>query len=411
MTNSVPETTDKKEPRSNNFRHDKAANPSKHLDLQMRGGSEILSPSNTTYNPETPQVASPNVSTLNTSLAAVHGSMATTPFRQGANRHSDFPKWGRAVLRKREENAKVLFPQLDDPAIKMEAVSANNAMTLTPVYNTRIIAIDFDDVCTQNMLTIVSEHNKIYGTDLTLDDLETYIFWQNRGWGTHADVARKFKTLNQLLSQTSPIPGVANALQILHSFGHPIHMVTSRPETDREAVIDWLQKEGITIGTQSQDTIEAIWFTGSFSFAYPELGSKGDTESAIEREKNLNRKLKEIWKESIGQGRSGLAKLRILRQINASLLIDDHHGDIEPMLKADLPIPCILFGEYGWNRSRSGVSSPTELMHYEERTSKGLEIPCEAILTGKDHGLYRARTWEDVLEWVKEWDRDAERGL
>lgn len=221
------------------------------------------------------------------------------------------------------------------------------------------------------------------------------------------DVARKVKILNQLPPKTAPIPGFAAALRTLHSFGHPIHIVTSRPESDREAVAEWLEQEGITIGLGPEDVIAAAWFTGTYSSAYPEIGEKGDTESAIERENVLNDKLKDIWKEGVGKGKGGLGKLKVLRRINAALFIDDHHGNLEPIVKAEPPIPCLLFGAYGWNRSRSGLTSPVELMDYDERMSRGLAFPFEEIMTGKDHGLHRTKTWSDVIKWVKEWDREA----
>lgn len=39
--------------------------------------------------------------------------------------------------------------------------------------------------------------------------------------------------------------------------------------------------------------------------------------------------------------------------------------------------------------------------------SRGLAFPFEEIITGKDHGLHRTKTWSDVIKWVKEWDREA----
>nr|KIR50221.1 hypothetical protein I312_00152 [Cryptococcus bacillisporus CA1280] len=262
---------------------------------------------------------------------------------------------------------------------------------LSPVHNDRIIAIDFDDVCTQNILVMITEHNAEYGTDLTLDDHETYVFWQNRGWGSPA----------------APIPGFVAALPTRHSFGHPIHIVTSRPESDRKNVTEWLQQQGIIIGLGPEDVIAAAWFTGTYSSAYPEIGKKGDTESAIEREDVLNDKLKDIWREGVGKGKNGLGKLKVLRRINAALFIGDHYGNLEPIVQAEPPIPCLLFGIYGWNRSRNGLTSPVELMDYDQRTSRGLAFPFEEIMTGKDHKHHRTETWDDVIRWVKEWDREA----
>lgn len=221
------------------------------------------------------------------------------------------------------------------------------------------------------------------------------------------DVARKVKTLNQLLPKTAPIPGFPAALRTLHSFGHPIHIVTSRPESDREAVTEWLEQQGITIGLSSEDVIAAAWFPGTYSSAYPEIGKKGETECAIARENVLNDKLKDIWKEGVGKGKGSLGKLEVLRCINAALFIDDHYGNLEPIVKAEPPIPCLLFGIYGWNRSHNGLTSPVELMDYDQRMSRRLAFPFAEIMTGKDHKLHRTETWDDVIRWVKEWDREA----
>lgn len=27
-------------------------------------------------------------------------------------------------------------------------------------------------------------HNEIWGTDMTIEDFQHYLYWQNRGWGT-----------------------------------------------------------------------------------------------------------------------------------------------------------------------------------------------------------------------------------
>ncbi|OCF42895.1 hypothetical protein I317_03246 [Kwoniella heveanensis CBS 569] len=288
-----------------------------------------------------------------------------------------------------------------------------------PVYrNDRVIAIDFDDVCSQNMAAIIDEHNVQYGTDLTLDDLQTYVFWQNRGWGTPADVARKVMTLNHLLPQTAPIPGFASALRHLrHTLGHPIHIITSRPASDREPLTQWLKQQGITIGTGPDDIIEEAWFTGTYGDVNIDVGVKGEDQKF---EAELNRRLKELWRDGVGQSKGGLGKLKILRQIKASLFIDDHHGNLEPILSASPPIPCLLFGRYGWNAARSGIASPVEMMDYEERIRAGLPLPREEIPFGQvgcGHGengqnegggeLTRTESWADVIKWVEEWDRKA----
>ncbi|OCF60560.1 hypothetical protein L486_00195 [Kwoniella mangroviensis CBS 10435] len=272
--------------------------------------------------------------------------------------------------------------------------------------NQRIIAIDFDDVCSENMAMIVKQHNLRYGTDLTLNDLQTYVFWQNRGFGTPAEeVARKVQTLNNLLPLTTPIPGFVEGLRTLHELGHPIHIVTSRPEKDEQGLKDWLSAQGITIGHEPKDVIVQAHFTGSYGDVNKPIEPRGDDD---EFERELNERLKELWKDGVGKGKGGLAKLWILRNINASLFIDDHHGNLEPIITADPPIPCLLFGEYGWNQSRSGITSPVEMMDYNERMSSGLPLPFQEIQFGREQYIHRVKDWEELVQWVREWDEEEE---
>jgi hypothetical protein len=99
----------------------------------------------------------------------------------------------------------------------------------------------------------------------------------------------------------------------------------------------------------------------------------------------------------------------VLRKINASLFIDDHHGNLEPIVHSEPRIPCLLFGKYVWNMHRSGAETPAELMSYDERVSGGLHLPKEEI--EMVDGLERAETWGDVVKWVVAWDAKAALGV
>ncbi|ORY34032.1 hypothetical protein BCR39DRAFT_463060 [Naematelia encephala] len=269
--------------------------------------------------------------------------------------------------------------------------------------NGRVIALDFDDVCAQNVLALITEHNVKFGTDLTLNDYQSYIIFQNRGWGPIADVERKLKKLGNLLPKTAPIPGFVPALRALHAMGHPLHIVTARPESDHAAVIEWLAQQGLTVGMGDDDVIAAAWFTDTYGdLGRPDLGERRSTASGVAREQELNEQLKEALRTKTQQGKGGRNKLKVLRAINASLFIDDHHGNLEPILESDPAIPCLLFGPYAWNRSRSGVSTPAELMTFQERQVHGIPLPREPIHVGDN--LWRAETWEDVIKWVRRWD-------
>ncbi|WRT66348.1 uncharacterized protein IL334_003303 [Kwoniella shivajii] len=349
-----------------------------------------FSPSGSAFSPAATSTGNGNDTPLITStsadpsIIAVHGSVMTN-FPMPRGKHEGLTDWDKEMPQTWEKEKEVCKEK--------------------PVYkNDRLIAIDFDDVCSQNMATLIREHNAKFGTDLTVDDLQTYVFWQNRGWGTPAEVARKVQTLNNLLPLTSPIPGFADALRTLHGLGHPIHIVTSRPESDRQGMIDWLIQEGITIGDKPEDVIVQAHFTGTYGEVNRPIEDKGDDDDF---ENELNERLKALWRDGVGKGKGGLGKLKILRELSASLFIDDHHGNLEPIINASPPIPCLLFGEYGWNKSRSGLTSPVELMDYNQRMLAGLPLPFEEIQLGREQGVFRVRNWDETIEWVKEWDREA----
>lgn len=50
------------------------------------------------------------------------------------------------------------------------------------------------------------------------------------------------------------------------------------------------------------------------------------------------------------------------------------------------------------------MSTPVELMSYEERLASGLALPASQIEEG--NGLYRAATWVDVVRFVMDWDEE-----
>ncbi|WWC94129.1 hypothetical protein V866_000968 [Kwoniella sp. B9012] len=396
--------------------------------------NEVDQPCSPTYTleggTETPLVTSPDAS-----LVAIHGSVMTSnefPFpipprvggrsgRYGKNTMS-MDDWAKIAgnITSRKGSVTVSTQGQGQSTIEQEGRGTESRKndgeaahkekeetkkTTRTTKNERIIAIDFDDVCSENMATIVKQHNIRYGTDLTLDDLQTYVFWQNRGFGTPAEVARKVQTLNNLLPLTTPIPGFVAGLKTLHELGHPIHIVTSRPAKDEQGLKDWLSAQGITIGHEQKDIIVQAHFTGSYGDVNKPIEPRGD-DDGFERE--LNERLKELWKDGVGKGKGGLAKLKILRDINASLFIDDHHGNLEPIITADPPIPCLLFGEYGWNRSRSGITSPVEMMDYNERMSSGLPLPFQEIQFGREQNIHRVKDWEELVQWIRQWDEEEE---
>lgn len=121
-------------------------------------------------------MASPEVTSPDTSMIAVHGSVLGSPFPPGMDRgkHGRYPfsDWEYSAVAQRKEvgiiNAASTNPTDAIPEHDAEVEVSETPKDFCPAYNDRIIAIDFDDVCTQNMLAMITEHNAEYGTDLTL---------------------------------------------------------------------------------------------------------------------------------------------------------------------------------------------------------------------------------------------------
>lgn len=92
--------------------------------------------------------------------------------------------------------------------------------------------------------------------------------------------------------------------------GHPIHIITSRPEQCKTAVLEWLGLQGITVGFGDDDVIAAAWFTHGFGNPH-EMPERGDTASAEEREAELERGLREMFQGRVSNGGTGKRKLKV----------------------------------------------------------------------------------------------------
>ena len=155
--------------------------------------------------------------------------------------------------------------------------------------------------------------------------METYFYHQNPGWGslagqfsvhslwsselTATEVEQKKKVLEFILPKTVPVPGFAAALRKLHALGHPLHIVTARPEKCRPQMTEWLAEHGIGVGFGDDDVVAALWFTHGFGL--PASAAGGEVEKKEVSNEKLNAELQEMFKQSVGQGSSGKKKLKV----------------------------------------------------------------------------------------------------
>lgn len=138
--------------------------------------SRIFSLAGSAFGFETPQATTPEMTSPDTSMIAVHGSALGSPFSpgMGGRKHGrrPFSDCGSGVVTQRKEvdiaDTASTTPTDIIPVHNAEVEMSEAFNGLFPVHNDRIIAIDFDDVCTQNMLAMITEHNAEYGTDLAL---------------------------------------------------------------------------------------------------------------------------------------------------------------------------------------------------------------------------------------------------
>lgn len=131
----------------------------------------IFSPAGSAFGLETPQVTTPEMTSPDTSMIAVHGSALGSPFSPGMGgcKHGrrPFSDCGSIVVTQRKEvdiaDTASTTPTDIIPVHDVEVEMSEASNDLSPVHNDRFIAIDFDDVCTQNMLAMITEHNAEYG--------------------------------------------------------------------------------------------------------------------------------------------------------------------------------------------------------------------------------------------------------
>lgn len=59
------------------------------------------------------------------------------------------------------------------------------------------------------------------------------------------------------------VSGLLFALKHLRSLGHPLHLVASRAPSERSEIEFWLAGQGISLGTDDEDVVAALWLAAS----------------------------------------------------------------------------------------------------------------------------------------------------
>jgi uncharacterized HAD superfamily protein len=174
--------------------------------------------------------------------------------------------------------------------------------------NKKIIAVDIDDVLSLGAEGFVSYSNKMWGTNLTVEDYDER--WSRMWQVDHEEEKRR-----AIQIYNSGIVGNfehrKEALGVLRHLkkNYKLVITTSRVSKVKEDTLQWLDKN----------------FPGIFEEVH--LAGLYDT----------------LTKDS-----HKLTKGELVREIGANYIIDDHPKHV--FAAAEAGIPAILFGNYSWNR-------------------------------------------------------------
>lgn len=96
---------------------------------------------------------------------------------------------------------------------------------------------------------------------------------------------------------------------------------------------------------------------------------------------------------------------QIVRKTNSLFLIDDSLEHALDLAHSSPPIKTILLGTHRWSFRESRARTAEDMLSYEERVGRGMELPPEMDLGGYEGVIGRARDWEElgVMVWRGKW--------
>ncbi|KAG9017622.1 hypothetical protein FRB90_000492 [Tulasnella sp. 427] len=205
-----------------------------------------------------------------------------------------------------------------------------------------IIAVDFDDVLVATNLAAAQWHNREYGTKMALEDFLYYHWWKNPYWGPMKETVAKvlrFYTADEY-KQAGPVLDAPRICKQLKAMGYRLIIVTARSDEHRKITEDAINK-------YFPGVFDGLEFTASIG----------------------------------GRGSSQLTKPQMLKQLGASMLIDDSLDNCMDCAKSGIPV--LLFGDYEWNKRRSGIGAGVESMGFEEREKVEVQVTMATLSTMK----------------------------
>lgn len=171
------------------------------------------------------------------------------------------------------------------------------------------IAVDVDDVLATFGAQLIEFSNKIWGTDLSIEDVSED--WSEMWQLDHATTRERARVLHDEIF--SDLEHVSEAKGILEALSHDYRLVitTSRQHKLKQVTIDWINK-------YFPDVFDEIHHAAIFDGPF--------TKETFER-----------------------TKLELCQEIGADYLIDDQPKHCFAMAEAGMT--ALLFGDYPWNRT------------------------------------------------------------
>ena len=184
-----------------------------------------------------------------------------------------------------------------------------------------VLAVDLDEVLGGYLPAFVDFNNATYGTNLSVADFHSYMFWEVPGMNLssrEASIERVYEFhASKYFGRIEALPGAKLALDVLRKH-FDLHVVTSRQTDIEPQTREWIEQF-------FPDTFTALHFGNHFG-----KPSKNGVVAKV-------------------------SKPDMCARIRAVALIDDSIDYARQCAAAGIPV--FLFGDYPWNRMQPGMAS------------------------------------------------------
>jgi 5'(3')-deoxyribonucleotidase len=190
----------------------------------------------------------------------------------------------------------------------------------------QIIAIDIDDVLAPTTSCLANWHNRVYKTNLTVEDFHSFQWWDVWGGTEDEAIAKAFEFFkSDDFFSMKPIAGSVEAIRQL-SKKFDLAIVTARQNIVKEQTLIWIERHYPNCFTNVMH------------------GNHHSHEGEV------------------------FTKPEMCQNIGATIFIDDvpNHA----LACAELGLKVFLFGDYPWNRSVDTLADVIRVKNWKEIIAK-----------------------------------------